>query len=148
DHTTPAAMDLVDRPRVAGRDEEVPVVIESDRIHVEVVEGARSLRLVRLVDSDLLQAAPLEEHPPGGEIELLHDAVVGPAPLRPAGPRQARRDRIVGRHEGGAFGGEQELVEVGPELVTGREAGDLTVRLVDDDRLPQLPDAPGITPPP
>src|SRR5262249_34561545 len=79
---TGLAVELVDRARVARRDEVVAVRLLLDRVDVEVVvrvagrraAGARQ-RDVRLVDRDLVEAVPVEEDLARRDVDLLDDAV-------------------------------------------------------------------------
>jgi hypothetical protein len=68
------AVDLGDGPGVAGRDEQVAVVVDVYGVDVEVVVavgGVFGRQDVRLIDSDVLQAVPLEEYFAGLDINLL-----------------------------------------------------------------------------
>src|ERR687888_208374 len=76
-------VDLVDRVRVPGRDEEVAVRLDVDRVEVDVVIRRRLLALLRVRDgleepvfeSDRGPAVPLEEHLPGPDVHVLDDPV-------------------------------------------------------------------------
>jgi len=70
---------------VPSRDEQVAVVVEADRVHVEVViDVARRDGRVALVGENVVEAVPLEDDTAGGDVDLLDDrledgAVRGPA---------------------------------------------------------------------
>ena len=68
-------VDLVDRPGVSARDEEVAVVVEVDRVDVEVVVG-RVHRQIAVGDRHMVEAVPLEEDVAGGDVEPLTIASV------------------------------------------------------------------------
>jgi len=80
--------DLVDAPGVARRDDQVPVCGEVDRVDVEVVERVALVRGMRLLDRDVIEAAPLEEHTAPRQLELLHDAADHLAGRRAAEPER------------------------------------------------------------
>ena len=70
-----------------------------------------------LLDADVIQAVPLEEHLPGLDVYLLGDPFPGSC-----GPRGRRSGRDpfapgVGRQERGVLKGDEELVQVPPVTV-------------------------------
>ena len=87
--------DLVDRVRVTGRHEQVAVVIDLDRVDVEVVEDPSWVlgqAVVRLHELDVIDAVPLEEHAAGLDVQLLDAALEHPPALHP----NLARDRYQG----------------------------------------------------
>ena len=147
DHLAAVPVELVDRPGVAGGDEQVAVGGDVDRVAVEVVEAGADAG-VRLLDGDVVEAVPLEQDPAAGKLELLDD----PADDRSA-PRAARAAKI-GRHdlvrgdERGSFRRQQELVHVGRTTVARREPRDDAVRPVDDHVRPIGETVPALALPP
>src|SRR5438093_1982450 len=79
-------IDLVDRPGVAARDQEVPVDVEGDRVDVEVVVR-RFDRLVAVGERYVIEAVPFEEHTPACDVDLLDDTVDGLAVSRASDSR-------------------------------------------------------------
>ena len=72
-----APADLVDRMRVAGGDEQVAVVVDVDRVDVEVVIGAAGISrqaIVGLHERHVVDAVPLEQNAAGPDVELLQRA--------------------------------------------------------------------------
>jgi hypothetical protein len=66
------AVDLVDSGGMASGDEQVIVMIYVYGVEMEVVKVPPVLRLtVGLLDADVIQAAPLEEHLSGLDVYLL-----------------------------------------------------------------------------
>ena len=81
-------VELVHRMGVACRDEEgLAVVVLGHGIEVDVVEGLvlRALTVLELrlglVDGDRIEGAPFEQRIAGVDIDLLDDALPGPAVL-------------------------------------------------------------------
>jgi hypothetical protein len=93
---------------------------------------------VALLETDVVQAVPLEQHLTGRDVDLLHDPVEDHAVGRTAHRRQVARDLVVGDDQGGAARGEAELVGVRGQPVAGPHRGDDLVAAVDDvvDPLP------------
>ncbi len=124
-HRSRLPVHLVHRPRVARGDDQVPVRVDVDRVDMEIVPRIADRR-VRLADGNVVEAAPLEEHPRTRHLELLHDAAHGQ-------PARAAMPNLEARHERCASIGEQQLVQVGRPAVPGREARDLAIGRVGDD---------------
>src|ERR1700722_18284466 len=75
-------VDLVDRPRVSSRDEQLAVGREVDGVEVNRVVGrVLRIRLVRFAEGDVSRTAPLEHQVPCGQVNTLDCGVEG----RPAG---------------------------------------------------------------
>ena len=127
-HLPALAVDLVDRRRVARRDEQVPVGVELDRVEVEVVDvaGRPDLRDVRLVDADMLVAPPLEQHAPARDVDFLHDPGHEARHVR-------RRDLAVDRDQRRVLRREQQLVQVTMAAASRLHARNLVVGRVEDD---------------
>src|SRR5262249_27801281 len=80
-----APLELVGRPGVPRRDDQVPVRRHVDRFDVEVGEAGPGLRPDRgLGDRDVVEAVPLPEEPAARQLELLHDAADHVTPRAPA----------------------------------------------------------------
>ena len=125
-----ATVHLVDRPRVPGRDEQVAVRVDVDRVDVEVVEVVLVRRDVRLVEPDVVEAAPLEQDPAARDRDLLHDAAVQDRPLEL--PPYAVRSRATASFlvtSAVPSLREQELVQIPVPVATGLDPGDLAVGL-------------------
>ncbi len=129
------AADQVHRPRVPGRDDEVAVGGDVDRVDVEVVVRVARLLRVALVERDVLEAPPLPEQPSAGDRHLLDDAADDASVRRAADGGEVHRHRLVARDVGGAAARQHQLVQVGRAVSAGREAGDLAVGGVEDDVL-------------
>ena len=73
------AVYLVDGRGLAGRDEQVVVVIHVYGVDVEVIDTGVVQILPRpgksLLEAYVIQAAPLEEELPGLDVEFLNDAL-------------------------------------------------------------------------
>ena len=125
------ARDLVDGPGVARRDEQVAVGRDVDRVDVEVVE--RLLHgAARLGDVDVVEAAPLEEHTPARQLQLLHDASDHGRVAPSADRGEAHRPLLPARDQRRTLGRQQELVLVLAAVVAGAEARELTVGRIRD----------------
>ena len=99
---------------------------------MEVVVRVPGVVRVRLLDRDVVEAAPLEQDSPARERELLDDAADHLAASGAADRRQVRRPDHVARGEGGAARRQLELVQVEPS--TGcRQPRDHSVGRVHDD---------------
>ena len=130
------AVDLVDGRGVPGRDDEVAVGVDLDRVRVVGVEGVGWLRgcvNVGLGRIDVLGGVPLEDQLSAGDVDLLHDVI-------PECPRST-----PGRIWGHGVAGEEErrpgrrdlqLVKIQAVPVDGLDAGDLDVARVGDDVIP------------
>ncbi len=130
---------LVDGTGIAGRDQELAVRRDRDRVDVEVVErvrlGAAGERLVGVGDRDVVQAVPLEQHAAGRDVDLLHGPGQGHPLLRPAQLGQVGRHRPERGDQRGVLRGDDELVQVGLQSVARADGGDGPVRTVGDHRL-------------
>ncbi len=139
DHLPARPGDLVNRRRVAGRDDQVPVRRDRDRVDVQVVErggfGPAGERDVGIGDRHVVDAAPLEQHPAGGDVDLLDDAGQRHPVAGPAQRRQVGRYLAVGGDERGVLRGDDELVQVDLEPVARLDGGDGAVGAVGDHRL-------------
>ena len=134
DHLAGRAVDLVDRPGVAGRDEQVAVGVDVDRVDVEEVERGSDLR-VGLGELDVVEAPPLEEHAGARYRELLHDPLDHAAAAGSDARAVDGRD-VVGRDERSPLGRQDQLVQVGAEPVARREPRDLPVGVIGDHVVP------------
>src|SRR5919112_2224832 len=133
------AVDFVDGRCPFGGDEEVAVVIYLYGVDVEVVEGRGGVlrRLaVRLLDANMVQAAPLEEHLPALEVELLGDPSPHQPVFRAPDRGEVRSCLGVGRQERGVAGSDGELVQVALVAVASLDPPYLPVRVVEDHVLP------------
>ena len=128
------AVDLVDRPGVPARDEQVAVVVEVDGVDVEVVVGvALGHRRVAVVERHVVEAVPLEEDPAGCDVDLLDDR--RRRPCRRFGPPTEERSYgtlVVDRDQRRPLRCQCELVPVGVEAVAGMHGRDDVIRAVDD----------------
>ena len=139
DDPSGVAVDLVDGPGVATRDEQVAVGGEADRVDVEVVVGRAGVlrdRLVAVGQRHVVKAVPVEQHSAG-------------APRRPPGRCRRRPRRCAGRRlrrgRGGSRGTRsisavpcgvrRERVLIGVVAVTGMHSRDDVVRGVGDHAL-------------
>ncbi len=132
DHRARLVVDLVHRPGVAHRDDQVAIGIERDRVQVVGVEhkSGRALLEERLGDRDVVERVPLEQHEPGLDVDLLDDGIH----QRPPHPGVVhRRDA----HDVGvALGRDEEIVQVHAlQPVGGLDGGDLLVLAVVDHAL-------------
>ena len=80
----------------------------------------------------MVDAVPLEQDAAGRDVDLLDDAVVDEAPLRPADAAQVGCDLPVGGDERRSARRQLELVQVALETVPRAHRGDVTVRRVVD----------------
>ena len=130
---------LVDRAGVAGRQQQVAVGRDRDRVDVQVVErrglGAPGERRVRVGDRDVVQAVPLEQDLAGSDVDLLHHAGQRDPLGRAADCGQVRGPRPVGGDQRGVLRADHELVQVRLQPVARLDGGDGAVRGVGDDRL-------------
>jgi len=113
--------------RVAGRDEQVPVVIDLDRVDVEVVEDPSWIlgqAVVRLHELDVIDAVPLEEHTAGLDVQLLDTAFENSPSLH----TNLARDR----DQGGVSRCDLELVDVTEHPVPRLQLCDEPVGVVVD----------------
>ncbi len=113
-------------------------MVEADRVDVEVVVGrVRVVRrgLVALVERHVVEAVPLEQHPPGRHVDLLDDAVIDLAVARAADGGEVAARLVVGRDQRRALGGQRECVLVRVIAVARVDARDHVVRRVGDDVL-------------
>ena len=72
------SVDVVGGPRVAAGDDQVPLPVGIERVHVEVVERrprALGHRLVAVGERDVIEAVPLEQEQSGLDVDLLDDRV-------------------------------------------------------------------------
>src|SRR5919112_1060414 len=132
-------VDLVDGGGSFGGDEEVTVEIYLYGVDVEVVERrSRVLRrlAVGLLDAHVIQAAPLEEHLPALEVELLGDPSPHQPLFRAPDRREVRSCLGVGRQESGVAGSDGELVQVALVAVARLDPLYLPIRAVEDHILP------------
>ena len=128
-------VELVDRARVAGGDDEVPVAVERHGVEMErVVRLAALLRggPDRLRERDRPQRVPLEQDRAAVDVDLLDDVVLDDAVAPPAELRQIPGHRLVGDGERGAARGELELVRVHPVAVAHPDGRHRAVAGVDD----------------
>ena len=140
----PVAGEQIDRRHVPARDQHRAAGAVGDRIDVEIVErafpagvpGRFAVRLGRLGQRDVVDAVPFEEHAPGRDVDLLDDAVLDEAPLRPADAAQVGSNLTVGGDERCSARCQLELVQVAVETVARAHRGDVTVRRVVDLVLP------------
>src|SRR5215208_398574 len=126
---------LVDTRGISGTEEQVAVGLYVYGVDVEVVvEIVRIIgRLdVGLLDSDVLQAMPLEDDLPDLDVHLLDDPFPDHAILRAANRGEVRSLRSVGHQERGVLRGDEELVEVPTVTVARAHSGYLTVRAIED----------------
>src|SRR5829696_6352953 len=103
---------------------DVEVVVEIVRIIGRLDVG--------LLDSDVLQAMPLEDDLPDLDVHLLDDPFPDHAILRAANRGEVRSLRSVGHQERGVLRGDEELVEVPTVTVARAHSGYLTVRAIED----------------
>ena len=132
------AVDLVDGPGVATRDDQVAVGGETDRVDVEVVVGrVRVARggLVAVGDRHVVEAVPLEQHAAGGQVDLLDDPVVDLAVARATGRGEVAAGLVVGLDQRRVLRGQEERVLVGEVAVAGMHVGDDVVGGVGDHAL-------------
>ena len=118
----PAArpVDLVDRRRVARRDQHAILLQRLDRVDVEgVVGGAVLRRRLRGLERDVAVGVPLPDHQPGLDVDLLDDRVEERRERAGRRPGQVHPDRRVDREERVAVPGELELVQVHRVAVAG-----------------------------
>src|SRR5688500_9754502 len=80
----------------------------------------------------MVQAAPLEEHLPGLDVDLPGDPLPDHAILRTADRGEIRLRPLVARQERGVLRGYGELVQIAPLPVARFHPGYLTVRAVED----------------
>ncbi len=68
-------VELVDRRGGAPTCEQLAVAVDRDRVEMEVVDVARGgdLGAVGLVEADVVEAVPLEEHALAVDVDLLDD---------------------------------------------------------------------------
>ena len=119
------AADQIERARVAARDEDRPAGPVGDRVDVEVVERPLlrrvvrrlAVRLDRLGERDVVEAVPLEDDLPCLDVDLLDDAVLCVAVLRPADRAQVDGNLVVDGDVRGAARRQLELVQVAVEAV-------------------------------
>src|SRR5919112_555289 len=126
---------LVHGPGISGTEEQVAVGLYVYGVDVEVVVDVLGIigRLdVGLLDSDVLQAMPLEDDLPGLDVHLLDDPFPDHAILRAANRGEVRSPRSVGHQERGVLRGDEELVEVPTVTVARAHSGYLTVRAIED----------------
>ena len=131
-HRARLVVDLVDRPGVAQRDDQVAVGVERDRVQVVGVEhGARCTVLEeRGADRDVVDRVPLEQHQPGLDVDLLDDRV-HQRPLHTVPMDRGDADDV-----GIALRRDQELVQVHAlQAVARLDGGDLLVGAVVDHAL-------------
>src|SRR5438270_2975679 len=77
DDRTRPPVDLVHGRCVPGRDEQIAVGGHRDRVEVKVVEDVSSGRVAdeRLVQPDVVAAAPVEQDASGNDVDLLDDSL-------------------------------------------------------------------------
>src|SRR5947208_14833959 len=103
---------LVGGPRISGGDEQVAVGGDVDRVDVEIVEARPRFSLdLRLVDGDVLEAAPLPDQATARKLQLLDDAAHDLSMPVASDTRQIPHRRLVARHERGVVRGDNELVQ-------------------------------------
>ena len=126
---------LIDRPGVPGVDQQVAVGVQVHRVDVEPVPrgaGRGRQRLLALAVRDMVGAVPLEQHPAGTDIDLLHDPVNDLLVWRAADGSQVGRGSRVSQDQRGIPGGDEEFVPVRGEAVAGLDPRDGTVMVVVD----------------
>src|SRR5918993_2367761 len=129
------ALYLVHGPGISGTEKQVVVGLYVYGVDVEVVVDVLGIlgRLdVGLLDSDVLQAMPLEDDLPGLDVHLLDDPFPDHAILRSTDRGEVRSLRSVGHQERGVLRGDEELVEVPTVIVARTHSGYLTVRAIED----------------
>ena len=135
---------LVDRAGIPGRDQQVAVRCDRDRVDMEVVErrrrGAAGERHVGVGHRHVVEAAPFEQHLAGRDVDLLDHAGQRHPMRRAAHPGQVGRHRPDGGDERGVLRADDEFVQVDLEPASF-DGGDGAVGGVGDDRL-ALPGAP------
>src|SRR5215213_10380341 len=130
------AVDLVDGPGVAGTDEQVVVVVDIYGVDVEVVVAeARIVRReagVGLLDTDVIEASPLEDDLLGLDIHLLDYPFPHRAIFWSTNRGQVRSPRSVGHQERGVLRGDEKLVQVPRVAVACAHPAYLAVGVVED----------------
>src|SRR5215204_3373519 len=104
-------------------------------VDVEVVEGPFLILfrlVVRLVEPDVIEAVPLEEHLAGLDVDLLGDPVEHHAVYRATHTRQIPLYFAVDGYKGCILGCYEELVMVSLIAVASPHPGYLPVRMVAD----------------
>ena len=115
-------VDLVDRVGVAGRHEQIAVVVDGDRVDVEVVVGAVGITrqaVVGLDQRDVADAVPLEQHSPGLDVELLKRSFEHRSAFDLNRVRQRHQRRVARR--------DHELVHVPCQSIPGPDVPDQPV---------------------
>src|SRR5215211_63619 len=133
DHLAATAVHLVDGPRVAGGDEQVPVVVDVYGVDVEVVEATAVIPLdVGLLDADVVYAVPLEEHLPGLYVHLLGDTLDHRSRHGAAEVGEIQAHKVVDREQSRALRGDAEVVLVSPVAVARLDPLYLPVGTIED----------------
>lgn len=139
------AIELIDRVRVAGRDEQrLPVVVDGHRVQVDVVErlllgafAVLELRL-RLVDGNVIESPPFDHGFAGGDVDLLDDSLPDPAVLRTSHRAAIRLGLDVGQEKHRVVVGDRRLVQIRGlvrQVPTHADPGDLVVAVIEHDDL-------------
>ena len=116
-------VEVVGGPGVARGDQQAPVLVEVDRVDVEVVEregrvaGARGR--VGFGERDVVEARPLVHHQPRPHVDLLEGPVGHGAVGRAADAREVAVDRVIRGDQRRALRRQLELVQVGLQPVPG-----------------------------
>ena len=77
-HRSVVTFDVIDSVGVTHRDDQVPVRIERNGVGVERVENAPGHLvpvLVGVIDAEVIQGVPLEQHEARADVDLLHERV-------------------------------------------------------------------------
>src|SRR5215218_4373977 len=104
-------------------------------VDVKVVEGRLEIRWwfeIRLLQGNVLQAVPLEEHLAGLDVDLLDYPVEHSAVRRTPYGGQIPRHLTVDRDQRRVLWGDEELVVVPLVAVAGPDPGYLPIRVVAD----------------
>src|SRR5215218_169036 len=104
-------------------------------VDVKVVEGRLEIRWwfeIRLLQGNVLQAVPLEEHLAGLDVYLLDYSVEHSAVRRPPYGGQIPRHLTVDRDQGCVLGRDEELVVVSLVAVAGPDPLYLPIRVVHE----------------
>ncbi len=132
------AIDLVDGRGVPGGHEQLAVVVDLDRVGVQVVvhlAGGAGRRDGGFGGARVVDGVPFPDQPAGPDIDLLDRAIQHLPRRRAAGPEPLRRDGCVGEQERGARGGELQLVQVRRAARGCGDAIQLAVRRIRENVL-------------
>ena len=132
DHLAAAPLELVQRPRMTSRDEQVSVPRDLDRVEVQVVVAILE-REVGVSDGDVLEASPLEQKPASPHVDLLDDPLEHGAVVWTADRREVRASgRRATREHGRPVRGQYKLMHIYGPAVGSADTGDLPVGGVHD----------------